>query len=200
LRALLLLAALAVAGCHNPVPQEAPPKAEAKVADLDALASLRSSSSGAELEAAQAAARSERADKVYAAGEGEPSLVELEDKDGKPPAGLDLPSRSASSGPSDLDKADDLVGANIDMDGVSGAIRNNQRRLNTCWEDLGPGGNGTVLMRITIGRSGDGAAKLAPGSTVRSPELARCLTSALERTDFPEPSGGAVSFEYPLRF
>lgn len=173
-----------------------PPPPAAKPVDLDALAALRGSTDGATLEAAAAAERSAAAPDVYAAGEGDPALVEMEGV--KPEsAGGAAPNTAGESAPGYSEAPGDDGKPWIDMDRVSAAIRRDHKRLATCWDGLG---GGTVILRLEVDTRGGVGAELAPNSPARNPELARCLTSAIERVDMPRPKNGMVRFDYPIRF
>lgn len=203
---LLLLVAALTAGCAAEAegPRVAPTPKPARAADLDALAAMRAGSGGAALEEKAAQTRSANATQVYAAGADEAALIEIEaasEATGKSVdeiAGIDR--RSEFEAPSDLDKAAERLDPWVDKDLVSNSIRKNHRSLQQCWDEFGPGGGGTVKMRITINTRGETSARLSPSSKARSPELARCVASGLERMDMPQAKNGAVTFEYPIRF
>ncbi len=209
MKVLFLALSLALLGCST-AEEAAPTPRKSKAVDLDALAAQRASSDGARLEKEAADARSASSRTVYASGEGEAGLAEIEAEDGEAAA------KAAVSGgkrtvthtrtteiaaPSDLDLADDGDEPWINMDLVSKGIRARHRKLQTCWDDLsGAGAKDTVTMRISVDRVGQGSASLAASSANRNPELARCLAAALSRVDYPEAKNGSVAFDYPLTF
>jgi hypothetical protein len=208
-----LLAALLLCGCpasseDSVALADQPKGVRARPVDLEALAAARAASEGAQIEDELAEARALNANvKAYANKEGEPTLADRQAAGAPPsegPQGVD-PFAGASAGsqaPSDLDTLDDAPAeAWVNMKLVEQRILGKTKAMQACWDNHGDGGSARIEMAITIGSSGRATSvSMSPSSTSRNGEVADCVARALRSVSYPEPTGGPVSFVYPVKF
>ncbi len=60
--------------------------------------------------------------------------------------------------------------------------------------------NGVVVMRVRIGEDGRVRRTRVVSDTVRVPELVECLHNRVRAWRYPQPEGGDVEVDYPMRF
>ncbi|MBL8601418.1 MAG: AgmX/PglI C-terminal domain-containing protein [Myxococcales bacterium] len=60
--------------------------------------------------------------------------------------------------------------------------------------------NGVVVMRVRIGEDGRVRRTRVMSDTVRVPELVTCLQNQVATWRYPQPEGGEVEVDYPMRF
>ncbi|MEZ4394841.1 MAG: TonB family protein [Polyangiales bacterium] len=60
--------------------------------------------------------------------------------------------------------------------------------------------SGVIVLRVRIGTSGRVSSTRVISDSVRSPELTQCVQTAVRAWAYPEPEGGEVEVDYPMRF
>lgn len=60
--------------------------------------------------------------------------------------------------------------------------------------------NGVVVMRVRIGEDGRVRRTRVVSDTARVPELVECLHNSVRSWRYPQPEGGEVEVDYPMRF
>jgi len=60
--------------------------------------------------------------------------------------------------------------------------------------------NGVVVMRVRIAENGSVRRTRVVSDTVRVPELVECLQNSVRTWRYPQPEGGEVEVDYPMRF
>jgi len=83
-------------------------------------------------------------------------------------------------------------------------VRQNFGRMRMCYEaglQRDPNLQGTVVIRFVIDRQGNvPSASAGAGTDLRDPAVVSCVTRAMSNLSFPQPEGGLVTVNYPIRF
>lgn len=98
---------------------------------------------------------------------------------------------------------DSAPGGLLDTRAVIYVVRHYLPQVRACYERQlrnEPGLRGQITMRFTVGAGGRITDTSVVVNSTGSDPLATCVASNLRTWRFPEPEGGAVSFEYPFRF
>jgi TonB family protein len=59
---------------------------------------------------------------------------------------------------------------------------------------------GVITVRVRIAQSGQVARTRVLSDTTHDPDLARCVQGRIQTWRYPQPEGGEVEVDYPLRF
>jgi hypothetical protein len=90
----------------------------------------------------------------------------------------------------------------IDANRVASLIRGQLGGIRSCYERSlrnNPTLNGRIDVHFTIGESGR-ITSITPSGMSEAPEVGSCISSAIRRIAFPQPTGGAVEFTFPFTF
>lgn len=90
----------------------------------------------------------------------------------------------------------------IDANRVASLIRGQLGGIRSCYERSlrnNPTLSGRIDVRFTIGESGRITSINASGMS-EAPEVGSCISGAIRRIAFPQPSGGSVEFSFPFTF
>jgi TonB family protein len=90
----------------------------------------------------------------------------------------------------------------VDPEATRRVVRSHLGEIRTCHERGrmdDPDLSGRVVVRITIGRTGKVMSTAIASSTLDTPSVERCITSAVQKWTFPAPGGaGTAVIEYPF--
>jgi serine/threonine protein kinase len=90
----------------------------------------------------------------------------------------------------------------VDSEATRRVVRSHLGEIRTCHERGrmdDPDLSGRVVVRITIGRGGKVVSTAIASSTLSSPSVEKCITSAVQKWTFPAPGGtGTAVIEYPF--
>lgn len=121
----------------------------------------------------------------------------------------DRAASSASSAPSDLAAAADDATEPVedphllDVRAAAAEVSLRMGALRTCYErELRHQSTlaGTIVLRISVGKSGTVKRAGVARDEIKSRALGRCLVSRLQGARFAPPLAGAFELAYPLRF
>jgi TonB family protein len=90
----------------------------------------------------------------------------------------------------------------VDPEETRRVVRSHLGEIRTCHERGrmdDPDLSGRVVVRITIGRGGKVTSTAIASSTLNTPSVEKCITSAVQKWTFPAPGGtGTAVIEYPF--
>ncbi|HWN69191.1 MAG TPA: AgmX/PglI C-terminal domain-containing protein, partial [Haliangium sp.] len=90
----------------------------------------------------------------------------------------------------------------VDIEATRRVVRAHLGEIRTCHERGrmdAPDLDGRVVVRIAIGRGGRVTSAAIASSTLNTPAVEKCITSAVQKWTFPAPSGGGTAvIEYPF--
>ncbi len=94
-------------------------------------------------------------------------------------------------------------GGFLSREEIAKVVNGGAAELQRCYERellRSPGLEGTITMEWIIGPSGDVTSTRLKGSTLRSEEVASCVSGVVKGWKFPKPTGGSVTVTYPFQF
>ena len=96
------------------------------------------------------------------------------------------------------------VSGRVPPEVIQRIVRQSFGRMRLCYEAglaRDPNLQGTVVIRFVIDRQGSvPSASAGPGTDLPDPAVVACVTGAMSNLAFPQPDGGVVTVNYPIRF
>ena len=86
---------------------------------------------------------------------------------------------------------------------VFGFVYNHYRaQISSCYSNASRARaiSGVIVMRVRINTEGRVGSTRVISDSVRVPELAQCVQTAVRAWRYPQPEGGEVEVDYPMRF
>ncbi len=94
-------------------------------------------------------------------------------------------------------------GGFLSREEIAKVVNGGAAELQRCYERellRSSGLEGTITMEWIIGPGGDVTSTRLKGSTLRSEEVASCVSGVVKGWKFPKPTGGSVTVTYPFQF
>jgi hypothetical protein len=96
------------------------------------------------------------------------------------------------------------VMGSLSREQIERVVRQHRTEIKFCYEQelqKNPKLAGTVKIKFTISGTGSVMSALVAESSMKSPEVERCMTGKIQRWAFPEPKGGGIVIvNYPFNF
>ncbi len=97
-----------------------------------------------------------------------------------------------------------VVSGSMDTSAIAAAIEAHKDAFRYCYEKEVNAGNpnlaGTITTTSVLGSSGRITEAGIKNSSMKNPNVERCVLGVLRRIDFPVPQGGTVQFTFPFKF
>ncbi len=90
----------------------------------------------------------------------------------------------------------------MDPAAFSFVYRHHQPQIATCYSSASRTQTvaGVIVVRVRIGEDGHVRRTRVISDTARIPSLTQCVQTEIARWRYPQPEGGEVEVDYPLRF
>ncbi len=100
--------------------------------------------------------------------------------------------------------AETIVMGGLDKDVIDRIIKENISKIRYCYEieaNKNPSLRGRIMTRFVIAATGRVSQSGIEATSMQNPGVERCLTSVIQKIQFPEPVGGTlVEVSYPFQF
>ncbi len=88
----------------------------------------------------------------------------------------------------------------IDLGAVARVMDTHRAEFTLCYQKQANRSAGTVLADFELGPDGVPDAVTIKSSSLKLPEVERCILGVIKGIQFPAPTGGLVSLSYPFTF